>query len=263
MLTLPEELLLLALNDKTGTNKLGAYLDQALLAAALLDLVLQGHIVRREREPGMSYAELYSLPAYLDEDLPRHTYHLSAKATTTGSAYLDHVLMTIENHQKTDRLHSFTTLALFYLGRTDYLNVNVNANPPDQRLLAAHDLLGREQLIETESRFLFVRNIRLPQGNRSTGENELRFRLIRSFQDGFPQPDERLRALLLLIKSTGLIAEVWGKEQFDAADWRIAQILRLTMEPGSLLADAYQYIIFGSTGAAEAALLKTRIPPPP
>lgn len=231
MLTLPEELLLLALNDKKGTDNLGHYLDRALIAAALMDLVLQGRIVRQE---------LKSTSA----SKPESCYYLST-ATVTGNAYLDNVLKTIANHPKSDRLHSFKTLALVYLYRTNPLSPIIYATPPNQRLLAAQDLLAAERLIETETRFLFVREPRLLQSNRPTGEVELRERLHRESHSGFVQADERLRALLLLMKSTGLIEHVWDRARIDVVDWQIAQTLRLTMNPNSLLADAHRYIVSG------------------
>ncbi|MBC8136924.1 MAG: GPP34 family phosphoprotein [Fibrella sp.] len=243
MLTLPEELLLLALDDRAGTDNLGVYLDRALIAAALLDLILQGRIVRRE--PGAYASESNHENVYPRFDQNEYSYCVSPHATPTGRTYLDHVLATIAKHPIADQLHSFKTLTLVYVDRTNVLNPNIYSAPPDQRLLAGQDLLAREQLVETESRFLFFRNTTLPQGNRTTGEGELRNQLRQGLRNGFSQPDERLRALLLLIKSTGLIAEVWGKEDFDAADWRVSQTLRLTMEPDSLLADAHRYIVSG------------------
>ncbi len=266
MLSLPEELLLLALDDATGSDNLGVYLDRALIAAALMDLILRRRIARREPGPydgepksddrPQSFWEYQPLvhgiyPFWLH--LP--TYHL-ADTEPTGSAYLDHVLAVILAHDLGDRLHTFPTLTLVYLNRTNRMAHTHADIPPDQRLLAAHDLLAREHLLVTESRFLFVRRTNLPQGNRATGESELRERLRQGFVTRFAQADERFRSLLLLIRAAGLNAEVWGEENSDAADWRVAKSLNITMQPNPLLYDAFCYI---RTGVTEETMEPLRV----
>ena len=241
MLTLPEELLLLALDDTTGADTLGSTLDRALIAAALLDLILQGHIVHLD-------AVAKSLPAsgalgcwYADG-----AFYLASQATSTGNNYLDHVWTMLATHLLHDRLHSFASLTLLYLNRTNCLSSNVYSAPPDQRLLAAQDFLAREELILKETRFLGIfRQSQLPQGNRSTGEPELRERLRTVLSDKNLPVDERTRALLLLLKSTGLVKTLFENKSSDSLDWRLAQILRLTMESHSPLAEAHRYIVTG------------------
>jgi hypothetical protein len=102
-------------------------------------------------------------------------------------------------------------------------HTHINAPPPDQRQLAAHDLLAGERLLATESRFLFGRRTNLPQGSRPTGEAELREVFTTGFPDTIRLTGERRRALLVLIDAAGLNTEVWGKENKDAADRRIRQ----------------------------------------
>lgn len=247
MLSLPEQLLLLALDDKTGSDGCGAYLDRGLIAAALVDLVLRGRITRRE--PGAYEGELLlegrAIPNGISSFwLHQPTYYL-ADTTPTGSAYLDHVLTTLLEHRKSNRLHTFVTLTLVYLDRVEHVDrtvyVGIDQPPPDQRQLAAHDLLAGERLVATESRFLFGRRTNLPQGNRATGEQELREVLQQGFLTRFVQTDERMRALLLLIDATGLNAKVWGKENVDAAAWRIRQALSSTSQTRCLIWDAFFY----------------------
>lgn len=244
MLSLPEQLLLLALDDKTGSDGCGVYLDRGLIAAALVDLVLRGRIA--ERKPGAYEGE----PRLEGRTIPigissfwrdQPTYYL-ADTTPTGSAYLDHVLTTLLAHRYSNRLHTFVTLTIIYLDRVDRMgHTHINAPPPDQRQLAAHDLLAGERLVATESRFLFGRRTNLPQGNRATGEQELREVLQQGFLTRFAQTDERMRALFLLIDATGLNAEVWGKENKDAAAWRIRQAVSATSRTRCLIWDAFFY----------------------
>ncbi|MBC7806881.1 MAG: GPP34 family phosphoprotein [Akkermansiaceae bacterium] len=243
---MPEELLLLALDDATGNDNLGVYLDRALIAGALLDLLLQERIVRSE--PGQRSDER----SWIREP----TYYIPAAAKPTGSGYLDHVFRTIAAHPMGHRLHSFATLVLLYLNRVNPLSPTIYAAPPNQRVLAAQNLLAREELIESETRFLgFMRRTSLRQGNRNTGESLLRHRLQAMMDKTASLPDERFRALLLLIKAMGLTANVFGKERLDAADWRVTSLLRLTMEPDSALAHAHRYIVSG-IGEDDAITLK-------
>ena len=240
MLSLPEQLLLLATDDVSGNDSLGKPLDRALIAAALLDLHLQERIVRHEPGNPAAFGD-ESEHAWINT-----AYFVSGTATTTGQLYLDLVFGKIATHPLSNRLHTFSTLVLLYLNRANAVSLSLHLAPPAQRLLVAEDLLAREALVAKESRlFGLLLETRLPEGNRDTGEAQLRCDLQSVVGDsGFPA-DNRFRCLLLLIQAMQFVPAVWGAAKQDVADWRIAQSLRLTMQPDSILADARRYIMRG------------------
>lgn len=99
-LTIPESVLLLALNDETGERK-GTYLNYALAGAALTELVLKGRLAQLD-EPAKSLAIVSTRPvgdAYIDacldaviargSDLKARTYieHLGVKPSLPHKVY--------------------------------------------------------------------------------------------------------------------------------------------------------------------------------
>jgi len=253
MFSLPEQLLSLAIGE-TGTDPLGSVLDRGLIAAALIDLVLQGYIVRRE--PGVFTDEPVSINSAHAFWHNEATYHIYPLATATGSSYLDHVLATLALHPRSDWLHTFATLTLLYLDSADDDRdaTNRHSAPPDQRSLAAEDLLRGGQLSVASNPRWFGRRTVLKHEDETSDAPRIHRQLRRDLQRRFMGINEQRRALLMLIAATQITRQVWGAHHEETANRQMLTVLENRMQPNTLLQVAFRYVRLGTDGESMVPL---------
>jgi len=164
MLTLPEELMLMALDDAQGTvvQNAQAALKMALVSAALTELTLTGKI-RFDSQQNV----------------------VVANPTPTGDSLLDEVMNRIARDRQPRAAVSWLQALPGQIG-----------NPEDRVL---QKLVQRGALrVEESRRFFVIKETRFPQQN-SAFERSARNRLRDVVLNG-AQPDERTMALIGLVK---------------------------------------------------------------
>ncbi|WP_171016820.1 GOLPH3/VPS74 family protein [Pseudalkalibacillus caeni] len=186
MLTLPEKLLLLGLHDQKGT----------IVTSASTALMY-----------GLAGAVLLELTFYDKLDL--HKKKVIVKdPSTTGDELLDQVLLHIHESTK-QRTPKYWVMTI-----GNKLNIK-------NRLLDR--LIEKEILRKVEDKILWVFSRNLYPPSNPLPEQELRKRIKEAvFQDG--EREERIVALLSLIKACNLINEVFEPDERKAAKKRIKAI---------------------------------------
>ena len=180
-LSLPEELLLLALDDRTGQDRAGQTLPFGLAAAALVDLALRGQI-RME-----------------DERI------VVGDVAPTGNPVLDDVRALIAAEAKPKKPAAWVGTAAHKIKKL-----------PDR---VAEPLVERRLLKAEEGKVLGLFPItRYPQRDR-TVERDLHDR-IRRVVSGSLRPDDRTAALLALMNACGLLKTVFDGPNLDDAKER-------------------------------------------
>lgn len=260
-LTLPECILLLALNDATGDLERGLSperLRRALIAAALLELTLLGKLrVLSGSEPAISLVQFESIKQEIAQycggsEVRRLISGPPAVVeiqdmSFTGHPYLDSCLKAFRK-DTTSRFHTLDRLAQIYK------QFQGETKPDTEFQQAARKLLtdGVLETYETTGGGLFRRapETRLrTTGNIDSGEDSMRLHLVTSVDTsaviGHPKLEERTLRLLCLVKAAKLTEKVFGKEKSSAVDWRINSLCG-EASPASGLAFAARYISSGT-----------------
>ncbi len=189
MLTLPEELMLLALDDKEGVVVPQARepLKMGLVSAILTELTLNGKLRTDER---LNLVVVSPIPS--------------------GDALLDRVLESVRTLPTAPRPATYWIEAL----------VRALPNLEDQVI---QRLVQRGALRAEESRrMIFLKETRFPQ-QIAGFEQKVRNRLHDVVIHGAP-PDERTLALIGLIKMTNLIESTFPYTEWDQARRRIEEL---------------------------------------
>jgi hypothetical protein len=188
MLTLPEELMLLALDDNTGTVAQNAQgpLKAGLVSAALTELTLTGRL-----------------------KVDGYGNVIAANAAPMGDDVLDDVLSRVGRAQPPRPTHAW----LQHLAN-DLRDVEGRVR---------NRLVQRGILRQEESRkFFIIREVRFPTQNPGFEAN-VRSRL-REVVINNAQPDERTMALIGLVKLTNLVETVFAYTEWQQARQRIDQL---------------------------------------
>lgn len=187
MLTLPEELLLLSLDEQGNTaSACATSLPYGLAGAALLDLRLMGKV------------QLDEGPVTILDPTP------------TGEPVLDAVLFAVYGHRKPLTLQKWV--------------MQMTGKVPDLRGQALSRLIERGILREEEGRILWIFPSRKYPEVDGRPEASVVDR-IRQAAAQFGQTDDRTRALMGLMKTCGLTGEVFDKSQRKAVDGLIEAMM--------------------------------------
>ncbi len=192
MLTMPEEIMLLLLDDRTG-RPIGLPApagDYALASAMLMELSLQGRV---------------------DTDLERLVV---ANAAPTGDAALDEALAMIA--------------ASTAVQDSKHWIVELGRRSAHFRERVLESLTGKGVLRKEEGRFLWVfPDRRYPKGAEGEAEvKEVRARLREVLlEDGIPEPRESL--MIGLARAAGLVPLILSASEQDRAAARVDQVADL------------------------------------
>lgn len=257
---LPESLLLLALNDKTGEIERSVSaerLHRALVVAALIELLQRGRLkLVPADQPIFSLAALVRMSQRLRlraEDDQSALLSLSSlvlyeltDVTPVGRRYLDSFLTVFAALKPSERFHSLGGFGSIYTKRNGELS-SLTGEP----IRAAADLLenGILELLDTKAGRFFQppSSYRLPTtGLRDSGEDSLRLSLVEavSANRAANSPlslNTETMMLLCLIRAVGLIEAVFGREKREAVDWRIASACRPESAPNTIYGFADRY----------------------
>lgn len=189
-LTLAEELLLIALDDETGSliNLPPFWLDTALAASILMELCLVGR---------------------LDTD-PERVVVLDA--TPTGSPILDEVLALIVADRGTQPSGQWIR--------------RVGTRGPELREQVIAGLVARGVLQSVEKRLLWVFKTRVYPPTSGLEEREVRSRLM-TLLNNTEIPDAREALLIGLLSATGIMGRLLSESEAARLQPRIDQIARL------------------------------------
>lgn len=189
-LTLAEELLLIALDDETGSliNLPPFWLDTALAASILMELCLVGR---------------------LDTD-PERVVVLDA--TPTGSPILDEVLALIVAERGTQPSGQWIR--------------RVGTRGPELRDQVIAGLVARGVLQSVEKRLLWVFKTRVYPPTSGLEEREVRSRLM-TLLNNTEIPDAREALLIGLLSATGIMGRLLSESEAARLQPRIDQIARL------------------------------------
>lgn len=189
-LTLAEELLLIALDDETGSliNLPPFWLDTALAASILMELCLVGR---------------------LDTD-PERVVVLDA--TPTGSPILDEVLALIVADRGTQPSGQWIR--------------RVGTRGPELRDQVIAGLVARGVLQSVEKRLLWVFKTRVYPPTSGLEEREVRSRLM-TLLNNAEIPDAREALLIGLLSATGIMGRLLSESEAARLQPRIDQIARL------------------------------------
>lgn len=189
-LTLAEELLLIALDDETGSliNLPPFWLDTALAASILMELCLVGR---------------------LDTD-PERVVVLDA--TPTGSPILDEVLALIVADHGTHPSGQWIR--------------RVGTRGPELREQVIAGLVARGVLQSVEKRLLWVFKTRVYPPTSGLEEREVRSRLM-TLLNNTEIPDAREALLIGLLSATGIMGRLLSESEAARLQPRIDQIARL------------------------------------
>jgi len=188
MLTLPEELMLLALDDAQGTVVQNAQgpLKMGLVSAALTELTLTGKIRLDEQQNVVVVNPIPTGDSLLDEVMNRIARDRQPRAAVSWLQVLPAQISNLED-----------------------------------RVL--QKLVQRGALrVEESRRFFVIRETRFPQQN-SAFERSARNRLRDVVLNG-AQPDERTMALIGLVKMCDLIETVFPSSEWERARRRIDEL---------------------------------------
>lgn len=239
-LILPESLLLLSLDDATGTVRNGNFLNTGLTLAALFELYLRGHLrcvpapetnllVQEARALFESTISSQSSSPYPNPDLV-HTLVLwqVTDFSPVGHPFLDAVLETLRQQSHPE---ARLPLASFARAFQSYKPAEVGLCD-----LAAHRLIARGILTVGERRRMggLFREKLLPEESHT--EEEAVVIRLKSIILGNQAPEERDIALLALVRACGLLSVVFEKgAERDKIEWRITQLIRRTKDPSNPL----------------------------
>ena len=191
-LLLPEELILVALDDETGQ-----LIDQPAIPLAL-DLALAGALLMELALAGRIDTDAQSLFAISPEP--------------TGVALLDEVLAQV--------------VAQAQPHRSDWWLLHLSANGRDYRKRLIDMLVARGILMQREKRLLWVFRQRVYPPSTGNEEREVRGRITELLQSqDIPEPHDAL--LVGLLASTGLMTMLISSEQEAGLRERIDQLRNL------------------------------------
>ncbi|GAA0606978.1 GPP34 family phosphoprotein [Virgibacillus siamensis] len=218
MLTIPEELLLLALNDDKGTVvfSAGSSLNYGLAGAALAELTIEERIGLEDKKV-----------VVIDE-------------TPTGNKVNDAVLQQVIEARKPKSVKRWVQSMNYRMGqwRKDMLR----------------DLVDKGVLEEKEQKILWVFSRNTYPTERDVPEQQIRQRVHASIF-GDQKPDARTAMLLSLIKACNLINEVFSTREKKEAKKRIDQISKNNDygDAVKVSIDAMQTAVIAACAAAAAS----------
>jgi hypothetical protein len=218
MLTLPEEVLLLALRDKEGTAYAGASYHFALGAALVAELLLQGRIrVLVPKKPRPVRQRLVDV----------------VSREPVGDPLLDEALERVAQARRRASVGTWVSR----LAGTKRLKRRVAEQLVDRGVLRAKEA----------SVLLFFTRTVYPARDQKP-ERELRQRLRRALFSGTKDLDARTVVLIALAHPTGLLRANFDKKRLKDRKQRIAQIVA-----GNVVGEATQELMEAVQGAIVAA----------